>query len=147
MYSMSCSVRSWRPSHSFDLRWGPNNRHKVGHFSRRCSDNDHWSGLYFLCQRGNQQVRSFGKSARGKDFASKMDSCFRWFMEMITTDDEMIFGGGEQYTYLNLRGRDYPMWVREQVHKWCLEDQLRYFNSNVFVFRDLDETKAVPWHS
>ena len=25
-----------------------------------------------------------------------------------------MWGGGEQYTYLNMRGREYPVWVREQ---------------------------------
>lgn len=38
----------------------------------------------------------------------------RFFMDIVTTDDEYVWGAGEQYTYLNLRGRDYPIWVREQ---------------------------------
>ncbi|KAK7070085.1 hypothetical protein SK128_004084 [Halocaridina rubra] len=28
--------------------------------------------------------------------------------------DEKVFGGGEQYTYLNLRGYDFPIWTQEQ---------------------------------
>lgn len=38
----------------------------------------------------------------------------RFFLNLPTTTDEYVWGGGEQYTYLNMRGRDYPMWVREQ---------------------------------
>ena len=31
-------------------------------------------------------------------------------------DDEMIWGGGEQYSYLNLRERgNYPIWVKEKI--------------------------------
>ena len=29
-------------------------------------------------------------------------------------ETEHIYGGGEQYTYLDLKGRRYPIWVREQ---------------------------------
>ena len=32
----------------------------------------------------------------------------------MAEEEESIFGGGDQYTYLNLRGRVYPIWVREQ---------------------------------
>jgi len=28
--------------------------------------------------------------------------------------NERLFGGGEQYSYLDLNGRDWPIWVREQ---------------------------------
>ncbi len=38
----------------------------------------------------------------------------RFFLSLPTSDEERLWGGGEQYTYLNLRGRDYPIWVREQ---------------------------------
>ena len=33
----------------------------------------------------------------------------------MATEDEYIWGGGEQYSYFNLReGGNYPIWVREQ---------------------------------
>ena len=36
-----------------------------------------------------------------------------WF-RLQSDADEKIYGGGEQFTYLNLKGRDYPIWIREQ---------------------------------
>ena len=38
----------------------------------------------------------------------------RFWAHLVAEEDEHIFGGGEQYTYLNLKGRNYPIWVREQ---------------------------------
>ena len=39
----------------------------------------------------------------------------RWFLRLISTEDEFIWGGGEQYSYFNLRqGENYPIWIREQ---------------------------------
>ncbi|KAH3876634.1 hypothetical protein DPMN_000481 [Dreissena polymorpha] len=35
-------------------------------------------------------------------------------MRVAATTDEKVYGLGEQYSYLNLRGRSYPIWVREQ---------------------------------
>ena len=33
---------------------------------------------------------------------------------LVAVEGERVWGAGEQYTYLNLRGRNYPVWVREQ---------------------------------
>ena len=38
----------------------------------------------------------------------------RFWAHLVAEEDEHIFGGGDQYTYLNLKGRNYPIWVREQ---------------------------------
>ena len=38
----------------------------------------------------------------------------RFFLRLPTTRDEMLWGAGEQATYLNLRGRTFPVWVTEQ---------------------------------
>jgi len=38
----------------------------------------------------------------------------RFWAHIVAEEDEHIFGGGEQYTFLNLKGRNYPIWVREQ---------------------------------
>ncbi|KAA0194876.1 hypothetical protein HAZT_HAZT008439 [Hyalella azteca] len=38
----------------------------------------------------------------------------RLWLKIYAEKSEKIFGGGEQYTYFNLRGRDYPIWTREQ---------------------------------
>jgi sulfoquinovosidase len=38
----------------------------------------------------------------------------RIWVELVAEENEYVWGGGEQFTYLNLRGRTYPIWVREQ---------------------------------
>ena len=38
----------------------------------------------------------------------------RIWLSIVAEENEYVYGGGEQYTYLNLRGRNYPIWVREQ---------------------------------
>ncbi|CAG0879776.1 unnamed protein product [Cyprideis torosa] len=34
-------------------------------------------------------------------------------LHLFATAEEKVFGGGEQFSYLNLRGRAFPIWVRE----------------------------------
>ena len=37
----------------------------------------------------------------------------KFFFNLPAFKDEMIWGGGEQYSYLNLReGQNYPIWVK-----------------------------------
>jgi hypothetical protein len=39
----------------------------------------------------------------------------RWFLRLPASNDEFIWGAGEQFTYLNLREEaNYPIWPREQ---------------------------------
>jgi len=38
----------------------------------------------------------------------------RVWAHLVGEAGEHIYGGGEQYTYLDLKGRNYPIWVREQ---------------------------------
>ena len=38
----------------------------------------------------------------------------RLWLRVPAERDEMVYGGGEQFTYLDLRGRLYPVWTREQ---------------------------------
>ena len=38
----------------------------------------------------------------------------RLWADIVGDETEHIYGGGEQYTYLDLKGRNYPIWVREQ---------------------------------
>ncbi len=41
----------------------------------------------------------------------------RYIFRLPSSADERVWGGGEQFTYLNLRkGGRYPLWVREQVN-------------------------------
>ena len=50
-----------------------------------------------------------------------LDDTSRYFINKFhysipAYDDEMIWGGGEQYSYLNLReGGTYPIWVRKKT--------------------------------
>ena len=39
----------------------------------------------------------------------------RFWAEIVGNEREHVYGGGEQYTYLDLKSRKYPIWVREQV--------------------------------
>lgn len=46
---------------------------------------------------------------------SMLDQKFnRVWLDIVADPTESVYGGGEQYTFLNLRGRNYPIWVREQ---------------------------------
>ena len=38
----------------------------------------------------------------------------RFWAHIVGEEGEHIYGGGDQYTYLDLKGRNYPIWVREQ---------------------------------
>ena len=42
------------------------------------------------------------------------NAILRFWVEIVGDEEEHIYGGGEQYTYLDLKGRTYPIWVREQ---------------------------------
>ncbi|XP_060557161.1 sulfoquinovosidase-like [Ruditapes philippinarum] len=37
-----------------------------------------------------------------------------FWLRVVASPDERVYGLGEQYSYLNLRGRTYPIWTREQ---------------------------------
>ena len=53
----------------------------------------------------------------------------RLWLRLHAEEDESVFGGGEQYTYFNLRGRDYPVWTREQGILRDPENPLTYIIS------------------
>ena len=36
-----------------------------------------------------------------------------WF-RLVATKDEKVYGGGEQFSFLNLKGMNFPIWTREQ---------------------------------
>ena len=40
--------------------------------------------------------------------------CNRFWIRFCAEKDEHVTGGGEQFSYLDLRGRRYPIWTREQ---------------------------------
>lgn len=47
-------------------------------------------------------------------FKEKDESINRIWMRIAAEPDERIYGLGEQYTHLNLRGHTFPIWVSEQ---------------------------------
>lgn len=48
------------------------------------------------------------------EFMEGMTNINRIWLDIVAEPEEKVFGGGEQYSFLNLRGRNYPIWVREQ---------------------------------
>lgn len=47
------------------------------------------------------------------DMISSVSACDRLVVNIPATSDEHIWGGGEQMSYLNLRGRAFPVWTSE----------------------------------
>jgi alpha-glucosidase len=41
------------------------------------------------------------------------DKFNRVWLNIYAEPDEKVFGGGEQFTYFNLRGKEFPIWTRE----------------------------------
>ena len=62
----------------------------------------------------------------------------RFFLNLPAENNEYVWGGGEQYTYFNLReGPTYPIWTREQgvgrnksslLTQVCHSHKIKYFN-------------------
>ncbi|ESO84316.1 hypothetical protein LOTGIDRAFT_196733 [Lottia gigantea] len=48
------------------------------------------------------------------DISDLGDQYDRLWVRIAAQPSDAIYGGGEQYSYLNLRGRQYPIWTREQ---------------------------------
>ncbi len=47
------------------------------------------------------------------NFETKNDIYNRFWFRVSATEDEQVFGCGEQLTYLNLRGKNFPLWSSE----------------------------------
>ncbi|XP_076469178.1 sulfoquinovosidase-like [Babylonia areolata] len=45
---------------------------------------------------------------------SAMQGFDRLWLRVVAQREEQVFGGGEQFSYLDLRGRSFPIWTREQ---------------------------------
>ena len=51
--------------------------------------------------------------------AFDVENVNRFSLRIPAEDGEKVFGGGAQFTHLDLRkGGVYPLWVREQVSQW-----------------------------
>lgn len=46
-------------------------------------------------------------------FKSEMTEVNRFFIRMYAESDESVYGCGEQFSYFNLRGNNFPLWTRE----------------------------------
>ena len=67
-----------------------------------------------------------------------------WF-RFKATSDENVYGGGEQFTYLNMKGRQFPIWTREQgnsAHKYFIENVYLQMFWCIGMFR-----AALPMHT
>ena len=49
-----------------------------------------------------------------EEFQEGLKNFNRIWLDLFSAPDEYVFGAGEQFTFLNLKGRKYPIWVREQ---------------------------------
>nr|XP_039251107.1 sulfoquinovosidase-like [Styela clava] len=65
--------------------------------------------MKFSCEiSGNIKIHIdlFDKTSSGK--------ITRLWIKMYATESEKVYGGGEQFTYFQMRGHAFPIWVREQ---------------------------------
>ena len=62
------------------------------------------------------QVKVKLESKDSHPLVVSFDSLFYndFWLRVVATPNERVYGLGEQYSYLNLRGRTYPIWTREQ---------------------------------
>lgn len=51
---------------------------------------------------------------RLKSEASATDACNRYWFRLPAQPDEHVYGGGEQFSHFDLRGRRFPLWSSEQ---------------------------------
>jgi sulfoquinovosidase len=54
-----------------------------------------------------------GSDAVVLDIETHHADCNRLMIKFVATPDEYVWGGGEQMSYLNLKGRRFPMWTSE----------------------------------
>ncbi len=74
-----------------------------------------------------------------------------WF-RLASNSTEKIYGAGEQFTYLNLKGREFPMWIREQGKLFpflkikIVIRQMYCYCYNLIEVQVLEETYPVLLH-
>lgn len=69
----------------------------------------------------------------GKIKFSDLPATFdRIWVRFIAQEKEKVYGAGEQFSYLNLKGRQFPIWTREQG-KWNNQCILRNFSGHIAV--------------
>lgn len=55
-----------------------------------------------------------GDSISRIEFTDLPDGYDRIWVRLAASQQDKIFGGGEQFSFFNMRGREYPIWTREQ---------------------------------
>ncbi|KAL8589434.1 hypothetical protein ACOMHN_021586 [Nucella lapillus] len=68
---------------------------------------DYYHYLRFELHEDDQHALAL----RVTDFAGHVD---RLWLRMVADPGERVYGGGEQFSHLDLRGRSFPVWSREQ---------------------------------
>ncbi|XP_070561503.1 sulfoquinovosidase-like isoform X3 [Ptychodera flava] len=48
------------------------------------------------------------------EFTATSTNANRYWIRLFAEADEHVYGGGEQFSYFDLRGHDFPLWTREQ---------------------------------
>jgi len=65
-------------------------------------------------QFGDLQVTFDSPAGKDNGSGENQKSFNRLWMQIPATKDEALFGGGEQFSHFNLRGKKFPLWVSEQ---------------------------------
>ncbi len=91
----------------------PLRQFKVATFSSEGKE-CHSIGFYFDGKEVIKMIIGETTESRLKAEFEAIDKSFnRFWMRVPATEDERVFGCGEQLTYLNLRGKNFPLWSSE----------------------------------
>ncbi|XP_070561505.1 sulfoquinovosidase-like [Ptychodera flava] len=60
------------------------------------------------------QLGSDGDHDNVIEFTDIAEDANRYWIRLFAEPDEHVYGGGEQFSYFDLRGHDFPLWTREQ---------------------------------
>ena len=53
------------------------------------------------------------------EFVHVDESINRLWLRLYAEGDERVYGGGEQFSDFNMRGKNFPIWIQEQVGPGC----------------------------
>ena len=57
------------------------------------------------------------------EFAKVVGDVNRLWLRLYAEENEHVYGGGEQFTYFDMRGKTFPLWVQEQVNTCIRSDK------------------------
>ena len=55
----------------------------------------------------------------------------RLWLRLVAEPEERVFGAGEQFSYLSLRGHSFPMWTREQGKRLVLSSRYTFITASI----------------